>query len=59
MAGDFNIDLLRLNEKPIFNDYFDMLITDHFSPTISLPTRLSARSASLLDNFICDSTPSS
>ena len=38
IAGDFNIDLLRLNEKPIFNDYFDMLITNHFSPTITLPT---------------------
>ena len=59
IAGDFNIDLLRLNEKPIFNDYFDMLITNHFIPTITLPTRLSARSASLLDNFICNSTLSS
>ena len=59
IAGDFNINLLRLNEKPIFNDYFDMLITNHFSPTITLPTRLSAKSASLLDYFICNSTLSS
>ena len=45
---DLNINLL--NVKPIFNDFFYHHIT--------LPTRLSPRSGTLIDNFFCKFTSS-
>ncbi len=40
IAGDFNLDLLKLKEKNVFSDYFDMLTSNSFYPKITLPTRL-------------------
>ncbi len=31
VAGDFNIDLIKINEKHIFADYFDILTSHSFS----------------------------
>ena len=55
IGGDFNIDLLKINEKPIFNEYFHLLISHGFIPKITLPTRLSEKSGTLIDNFLCKS----
>ena len=44
IAGDMNIDQLKINERNIFTEYF--------SPCITLPTRFSKRSATLIDNFL-------
>ena len=41
IAGDFNIDLLKIHEKPIFGDYFDAITGHSFFPKITLPTRFS------------------
>ena len=51
IAGDFNIDLLKIHEKPIFGYYFDA-ITGQFSPKITLPTRFSNLNGTLIDNFL-------
>jgi len=56
IAGDFNIDLLKLNDKQIFSEYFDMLTSNSFYPKITLPTRLSNNHATLIDNFMCKLT---
>ena len=53
LAGDFNIDLLKVSEKPLFNDYLTTIISEGFLPKITLPTRFSSRSATLIDNFLC------
>ena len=53
IAGDFNIDLLRINEKPAFCDYFDTIMSSGYIPKITLPTRLSRNNATLIDNFLC------
>ena len=53
LAGDFNIDLLKVSEKPLFNDYLTTVISEGFLPKITLPTRFSSRSATLIDNFLC------
>ena len=45
-----NIDLLKINERKVFNEYFDSMISHGFSPCITLPTRFSKRSATLIDN---------
>ena len=47
-----NIDLLKINERNVFNEYFDSMISHGFSPCITLPTRFSKRSATLIDNFL-------
>ena len=50
-CGDFNIDLLKLKERPVISDYFDMLIVNNLYPNITLPTRLGHTSATLIDNI--------
>ena len=52
IAGDFNIDLLKIREKPIFGDYFNNITAQSFFPKITPPTRFSNRSCTLIDNFL-------
>lgn len=56
IAGDYNINLLKVNEKPIIAEYFDMLTNHSFFPKITLPTRLSNNNGTLIDNFLCKLT---
>ena len=51
LSGDYNIDLLKINEKPKFNEFLDTLCSYNFLPKITLPTRLGVTSATLIDNF--------
>ena len=53
IAGDYNIDLLKIHEKAIFSDYFDAITSLGFFPKITLPTRFSDLNGTLIDNFIC------
>ena len=53
IAGDFNINLLKIHEKPLFNDYFDAITAISFLPNITLPTRFFDRNGTLIDNFLC------
>ena len=53
LSGDFNINLLNINEKPIFNEFLNTMISHSFYPKINLPTRLTAGKGTLLDNFFC------
>ena len=53
LSGDFNINLLNINEKSIFNEFLDTMIYHSFYPKITLPTRLTARKGTLLANFFC------
>ena len=41
VVGDFNINLLQLNERDVFNEYFDLMVGHGFFPHITLPTRFS------------------
>ncbi len=56
LAGDFNIDLLKINEKYIRSEYFDMLTSNSFYPKITVPTRLTNTHGTLIDNFLCKLT---
>ena len=40
-------------EKPVFSEYFDAVTALNFSPKITLPTRFSKKSCTLIDNFLC------
>ena len=41
IAGDCNINLLKIREKPLFSDYFYAVTAISFLPKITLPTRFS------------------
>ena len=53
IAGDFNINLLKLNENEMFSSFFDMLISHSFYPQITLPTRFTRTTGTLIDNLFC------
>ena len=53
IAGDYNIDVLKINDKPMFSDYFDAITSLSFFPKITLPTRFADTNCTLIDNFIC------
>ena len=57
IAGDTNINLLKVNENKHIAEFFDAIISQSFYPKITLPTRFSDQSASLIDNFFCKLTP--
>ena len=52
MGGDFNIDLLKFRENRNINSYLESLISYSYIPTITLPTRLTDATGTLIDNFL-------
>ena len=52
-AGDFNINLLQIQEREKIQEYFDLLTTHNFLPQITLPTRFSKRKGTLIDQIFC------
>jgi hypothetical protein len=53
IAGDFNINLLKLGERPILFDFIQSMQSQAFFPKITFPTRFGNRSATLIDNILC------
>ena len=53
ITGDFNIDLLQINERSEFQKYFDIFVTHGMFPKITVPTRFSKSSAALIDQMFC------
>jgi hypothetical protein len=53
LAGDFNINLLKINEKPVFAEFLEKLLANSYFPKITLPTRIAHRSCTLIDNIFC------
>ncbi len=55
LAGDYNINMILLKEKPLYNEFFDSLISAGFHPKITLPTRITNTSHTLIDNIFTNS----
>ena len=53
ISGDFNIDLLQINERVKYQKYFDAFVTNSLFPLITLPTRESKHSSTLIDQIFC------
>ena len=53
ITGDFNIDLLQINERTEIQKYFDLFVTRGLFPRSTLPTRMVATNASLIDQLFC------
>ena len=51
VMGDFNVDLLKLGTHGPTSDYFGEFTSGGFYPLISLPTRLTDSTATLIDNI--------
>ena len=56
IAGDFNIDMLKINTREKYSDFLDLMLNSNFTPKITLPTRLAERSATIIDNMFCNFT---
>ena len=52
VAGDFNIDL-QINERHKYQKYFDVFVTNVFFPLVTLPTRVSKHSCTLIYQLFC------
>ena len=55
LLGDFNIDLLRLDNDHNVNRFLEMMVASSFLPTISKPTRVADQSATLIDQIFIKS----
>ena len=51
ITGDFNLDLLKFKENHNVNNYFEQLLSNGFFPSITVPTRLTGRGGTLIDNI--------
>ena len=51
MVGNFNIDLFKIRERNVYNDFFEMMLRNGFNPNITFPTRIPSTSTSLIDNI--------
>jgi hypothetical protein len=53
IGGDFNINLLDSHAE-VVNDFLNNVHTLSLHPIITLPTRVTDTTATLIDNFLCD-----
>ena len=53
-AGDYTINLLNINEHEHCGTLIDMLISFSLFPQITLPTRFTKCTGTLIDNFFCN-----
>ena len=51
LCGEYNIDLLKVKINRHYCSYFDDVVSNGFFPKITLPTRLSDHSSTLIDNI--------
>ena len=56
LAGDWNINLLLLNERLKFQKFFDELTNCSLFPKITYPTRIGNQRCTLIDNIFCKLT---
>ena len=51
ITGDFNIDLLKINEREKYANFLDLMLEKGLFPKIMFPTRFARKSASLIDQI--------
>ena len=51
LVGDFNFDLLKYKEINYVNEFLELMISDGYIPKITLPSRLTHRKGTLIDNI--------
>ena len=56
ILGDFNLDVLKIDQNRFVSEYVDTLFAYGFLQIITKPTRISGNSATLIDHIITNST---
>ena len=51
LSGDFNINLLNVSSDNDINDFYQIMTSHLFTPHITLPTRITTHSQTLIDNI--------
>jgi hypothetical protein len=51
LVGDFNIDLLKIDDHKASNTFYNCLMSHHFLPAITRPTSVTPHSSTLIDNL--------
>ena len=51
LSGDFNIDLLKIENDDSIKDFYNRLTSNLFVPHNTLPTRITSHSRTLIDNI--------
>ena len=51
LAGDFNINLLKCDSLELIDEFYDMFLTKGLFPNITLPTRITKSTATLIDQI--------
>lgn len=51
LVGDFNINLLKTEVHKASDDFYNCVISHHFLPAITKPTRITSHSLTLIDNL--------
>ena len=51
LMGDFNIDLLKVDSDKNISNYYNIITANLFVPHITLPTRITSHSQTLIDNI--------
>ena len=52
-TGDFNINLLQLDQREKYKKYLDYFTSNGLFPRITLPTRFSKKGCTLIDQIFC------
>ena len=51
IMGDFNIDLIKSSSHVQSQEFIDMFASNSYTPAVTLPTRITGESSTLIDNF--------
>ena len=51
LTGDFNVNLINYNKKRGTYNFLELLFNHNFTPQITLPTRVTEKSTTLIDNI--------
>ena len=55
LCGDYNINLLKMHEKKSYEEFFEAMLVHSYFPNVTLPTRLTDTSNTLIDNVFNNS----
>ena len=55
LSGDYNIDLLNIDNHNPSHEFVDLMYSHCFFPSITKPTRVTQSSSTLIDNIFCNS----
>ena len=55
LAGDFNLNLIKYSKTTGINQFLEIILSHNFMPQITLPARVTGRTATRIDNILINS----